>query len=101
VDLEGSRDGNGREREHSMHKVSSDSQNALHIFTTSPNPTHAFPENYFPLSSHSCDNGPSGKSDACLVKAAHAEAKYKTPTSNYFAVFWVTASCGLVRAYRR
>jgi hypothetical protein len=60
-----------------MNKVSSDSKNTPHIFTTSPRPLHAFPENYFPLSSHSCDKGSSGKSDACLVKAAHAEAEYK------------------------
>jgi len=77
VDLEGARDGEEREREHSIRKVSPDSQNALHTFTTTPRSIHAFPENYFPLSSHSCDKGSSGKSDACLVKAAHAEAKYE------------------------
>jgi hypothetical protein len=97
VDLEEARGGVGRETEHSMYKVSSDSKNALHIFTASPRPQHAFPENYFPLSPHSCDKGSSVKSDAFLVKAAHAEAGYKSPASNYFAVFRVTTSCGLVR----
>lgn len=87
------------ERNHSTYKILTDSQNATRIFTAC---STAFPEHNIPLSRHSWDKGPSGKSDACLVvKTSHAEAGYKRPDTNYFAVFWVIITCNLVRACQR
>jgi hypothetical protein len=71
------------------YKILTDSQNARHIFTAcSAPPPVAFPENYFPLSRHSCDNGPSGKCDVRLVNASHTrkqDTKVRVPvTLRYF-----------------
>lgn len=77
--------GGGGGRNHSTYKILTDSQNATRIFTAC---STAFPEHNIPLLRHSWDKGPSGKSDACLVvKTSHAEAGYKRPDTNYFAVF--------------
>jgi len=85
------------EREHSMYSTMYRLiPRTLRIYLQ-PLPTSLthFRKIIFPLSSHSCDKGSSGKSDACLVKAAHAEAEDKSPASSYSAVFWVTTPSGL------